>query len=135
MPLRNHTPEEIVAEIDDLLASDHFGEDYVRGKGRIDPVGMTRYRMLERIKEYLETKGLPEIPEQKAGLSLVPSCLQEASDDDLPWMTQDINLWQLQPFFDIDYMVQNEGMDRVDATPEQFGRYVRQSLEAIEKIR
>jgi hypothetical protein len=131
--IANHTIPEIITEIDDLLSSDYFGENYEHGKGKIDSVGLIRFKVLQRVREVLTTKGFPVTLEEAAAVSLVPSCLQEANYDNLLWTDQDTNLWQLQPFFDIDYMVQNRGMDRVDATEQQFIDYVKRSLEIIKK--
>jgi hypothetical protein len=98
-----------------------------------DPIGNVRVRQFLLMEDCLNSIGFPKEPEHKARVSLAPYIFQEANYDDLSWTDQQADLGHLGAFFALDYMVQNQGRERGEASAEEFKQYVEDSFQWIDK--
>ena len=98
-----------------------------------DPVALARQRHISLIADTLASRGFPENAADKASLSLVPLLFQEANYDDIAWMRQHEHLRQLRGDFELDYLVQNGGQERADASAAEFAAYVEAAHGAIHR--
>ena len=99
----------------------------------IDPIGNVRLRQLLLMEDCLNAIGFPTEAEHKARVSLVPFVFQEANYDDISWTEQHAGLAHLAPYFDLDFMVQNQGRERSEVTAEEFKQYVEDSFNFIDR--
>jgi hypothetical protein len=98
-----------------------------------DRVGNIRVRQLLIMEDCLNAIGFPKNSDHNAKTSLVPYIFQEANYDGISWTEKDADLSHLSAYFELDFMVQNEGKERKEATAEEFERYCNQSLEFIDR--
>jgi hypothetical protein len=98
-----------------------------------DPIGNVRLRQLLLMEDCLNAIGFPTEPEHKARVSLVPYIFQEANYDGISWTDQHADLAHLAPYFDLDFMVQNQGRERSDAGEHEFKRYVDDAFKFIDR--
>jgi hypothetical protein len=98
-----------------------------------DPIGNVRLRQLLLMEDCLIAIGFPTEAEHKARVSLVPYIFQEANYDDISWTDQLADLGHLGPYFELDFIVQNQGKERRDVTPQEFEQYCNQSLDFIDR--
>jgi hypothetical protein len=98
-----------------------------------DPVGNVRLRQLLLMEDCLTAIGFPTKAQHKARVSLVPYIFQEANYDDISWTDQLADLAHLSVYFELDFMVQNQGKERRDVTPQEFEQYCNQSLDFIDR--
>ncbi len=98
-----------------------------------DGVGNIRVCQLLIMEDCLNAIGFPEHTDHKAKASLVPYVFQEANYDGISWTDKDADLAHLSTYFELDFMVQNEGKERKEATAEEFEQYCDQSLEFIDR--
>jgi hypothetical protein len=98
-----------------------------------DPIGNVRLRQLLLMEDCLNSIGFPTHAEHKARVSLVPYVFQEANYDGISWTEQQEELGSLAAYLELDFMVQNQGRERREATPEEFKHYVDQSFKFIDK--
>jgi hypothetical protein len=98
-----------------------------------DPIGNVRLRQLLLMEDCLNAIGFPTETVHKARVSLVPYIFQEANYDDISWTSHDADLAHLSAYFELDFMVQNQGKERREASPEEYEHYVNQSLKFIDK--
>jgi hypothetical protein len=98
-----------------------------------DPIGNVRLRQLLLMEDCLIAIGFPTEDAHKARVSLVPYIFQEANYDDISWTDQLADLAHLSAYFELDCMVQNQGKERRDVTPQEFERYCNQSLDFIDR--
>ena len=102
---------------------------------KIDPVGYSRHKKLEKMNLFLEEKGFPQTDEDKCALSLVPYIFQEANYDTIEWTDKNANLDHLKELFDFDFYVQSGGKMREEVTDEEFHKYVLDSLACIDFVK
>jgi hypothetical protein len=98
-----------------------------------DPIGNVRMRQLLLMEDCLNSIGFPTHAEHKARVSLVPYIFQEANYDDLSWTDQRADLGHLTAYFELDFMVQNQGSERSEASANAFQQYVEDSLGFIDQ--
>jgi hypothetical protein len=98
-----------------------------------NPIGNVRLRQLLLMEDCLNSIGFPTRPEHKARVSLVPYMFQEANYDDISWTSQQEELGHLKAYFELDYMVQNQGRERSEATAEEFKEYVEAAFQFIDR--
>src|ERR1051326_5755096 len=98
-----------------------------------DPIGNVRLRQLLLMEDCLNAIGFPTEAEHKARVSLIPYIFQEANYDDISWTEQHADLAHLAPYFDLDFMVQNQGRERSEVTAEEFKQYVEDSFNFIDR--
>jgi hypothetical protein len=98
-----------------------------------DPIGNVRLRQLLLMEDCLTAIGFPTETEHKARVSLVPYIFQEANYDDISWTDQLADLAHLSAYFELDFMVQNQGKERRDVTPQEFEQYCNRSLDFIDR--
>jgi hypothetical protein len=98
-----------------------------------DPIGNVRVRQLLLMEDCLNSIGFPAHAEHKARVSLVPYIFQEANYDDLSWTDQQADLGHLKAYFELDFMVQNQGSERSEASANAFQQYVEDSLGFIDQ--
>jgi hypothetical protein len=98
-----------------------------------DPIGNVRLRQLLLMEDCLNAIGFPTEAEHKARVSLVPYIFQEANYDDISWTDQHADLAHLGAYFDLDFMVQNQGRERSDAGEQEFKRYVDDAFKFIDQ--
>jgi len=98
-----------------------------------DRVGNIRVRQLLIMEDCLIAIGFPTNSDHKGKTSLVPYIFQEANYDGISWTDKDEDLSHLSAYFELDFMVQNEGKERKEATAEEFEQYCNQSLEFIDR--
>jgi hypothetical protein len=98
-----------------------------------DPIGNVRLRQLLLMEDCLNAIGFPVREEHKARVSLVPYIFQEANYDDISWTNQQAELAHLGSWFELDFMVQNQGRERGEATPEEFKRYIDEAFKFIDR--
>jgi hypothetical protein len=98
-----------------------------------DPIGNSRLRQLLLMEDCLVAIGFPTEDEHKARVSLVPYIFQEANYDDLSWTDQLADLGHLSDYFELDFMLQNQGKERRDVTPQEFENYVSDSFKFIDR--
>jgi len=99
----------------------------------IDPIGNVRLRQLLLMEDCLNAIGFPTEREHKARVSIVPYVFQEANYDDISWTDQRADLAHLGPWFELDFMVQNQGRERSEASDQEFNRYVDEAFEFIDR--
>jgi hypothetical protein len=97
-----------------------------------DPIGNVRLRQLLLMEDCLNAIGFPTEREHKARVSLVPYIFQEANYDDISWTSQQADLAHLGPYFDLDFMVQNQGRERREVSEQEFKRYVEDAFTFID---
>lgn len=115
---------EIVKKIDELISK--YQKDVAN-----DPILFARKNALEHVKNYLQSKGFPKSLSAKSKLSLAPLLFQEANYDGIEWTERNADLEQLTDMFEIDYLVQNFGKTRKEASQEEFEKYIQDSLNFI----
>ncbi len=98
-----------------------------------DPIGNVRLRQLLLMEDCLNAIGFPTHAEHKARVSLVPYIFQEANYDDISWTSQQADLAHLSVYFELDFMVQNQGRERGEATEQEFQRYVDEAFKSIDR--
>ena len=98
-----------------------------------DPIGNVRLRQLLLMEDCLNAIGFPTEPGHRARVSLVPYIFQEANYDDISWTDQQADLAHLSSYFELDFMVQNQGRERSEVTAEQFKQYVEDSFNFIDR--
>lgn len=98
-----------------------------------NPIGNIRLRQLLLMEDCLNSIGFPTHAEHKARVSLAPYIFQEANYDDIAWTTQQSDLGHLSGYFELDFMVQNQGRERSEATNKEFKMYVKESLNFIDR--
>lgn len=98
-----------------------------------NPIGNIRLRQLLLMEDCLNSIGFPTHAEHKARVSLAPYIFQEANYDDIAWTTQQSDLGHLSGYFELDFMVQNQGCERSEATNKEFKMYVNESLNFIDR--
>jgi hypothetical protein len=98
-----------------------------------DPIGNVRLRQLLLMEDCLNAIGFPTEAEHKARVSLVPYIFQEANYDDVSWTDQHADLAHLASYFELDFMVQNQGRERKEAAEQEFKRYVEDSFNFIDR--
>jgi hypothetical protein len=98
-----------------------------------DPIGNVRLRQLLLMEDCLNAIGFPAEPDHKARVSLVPYIFQEANYDDISWTDQQAELGHLSSYFELDFMVQNQGRERSEVTAEEFKRYVDEAFQFIDR--
>ncbi len=99
-----------------------------------DPIGNVRLRQLLLMEDCLNSIGFPAHDEHKERVSLVPYIFQEANYAGISWTDQRTDLDYLRNYFDLDFMVQNHGRERSEATAEQFKSYVENSFKFIDRV-
>src|ERR1051326_5625379 len=85
-----------------------------------DPIGNVRLRQLLLMEDCLNAIGFPTQTDHKARVSLVPYIFQEANYDDISWTRSEAGLAHLSAYFELDFMVQNQGHERGEATEQEF---------------
>jgi hypothetical protein len=98
-----------------------------------NPIGNVRLRQLLLMEDCLNAIGFPTEPEHKARVSLVPFIFQEANYDDISWTDQQAELGHLSSYFELDFMVQNQGRERKEAPEQEFKRYVDEAFRFIDR--
>lgn len=98
-----------------------------------NPIGNIRLRQLLLMEDCLNSIGFPTHAEHKARVSLAPNIFQEANYDNIAWTTQQSDLGHLSGYFELDFMVQNQGRERSEATNKEFKMYVNESLNFIDR--
>ena len=98
-----------------------------------DPIGNVRLRQLLLMEDCLNAIGFPTHADHKARVSLVPYIFQEANYDDISWTDQQADLSHLSAWFELDFMVQNQGRERNEVTAEEFKQYVEDSFNFIDR--
>jgi len=98
-----------------------------------DPIGNVRLRQLLVMEDCLNAIGFPTQAEHKARVSLTPYIFQEANYDGVSWTEQRADLGHLSAYFDLDFMVQNQGRERGEATEQEFKRYVNDAFKFIDQ--
>lgn len=98
-----------------------------------DPIGNIRLRQLLLMEDCLNAIGFPTEAGHKARVSLVPYIFQEANYDDISWTDQHADLAHLASYFDLDFMVQNQGRERSEAGEQEFKRYVDDAFKFIDQ--
>jgi hypothetical protein len=96
-------------------------------------IGNARVRQLLLMEDCLNSIGFPAEAEHKTKASLVPYIFQEANYDSISWTEQQADLDHLRAFFELDFMVQNQGHERSEAGTEEFDQYVETSFQAIDQ--
>ncbi|HKV92766.1 MAG TPA: hypothetical protein VJW20_09480 [Candidatus Angelobacter sp.] len=97
-----------------------------------DAIGNVRLRQLLLMEDCLNAIGFPAETANRARVSLVPYIFQEANYDGLNWTDQQDDLDHLSTYFELDFMVQNQGKERREATSQEYEHYVDQSLKFID---
>ena|SRR5947209_19584934 len=120
------TSSEVIALLREQI---RFGLDH---EFDTDPIGNIRMRQLLLMEDYLNSIGFPTYAEHKARVSLVPYIFQEANYDDISWTNQNEDLGHLRGYFELDFMVQNQGRERSEATTEEFKQYVESAFKFID---
>jgi len=120
------TSSEVIALLREQI---RFGLDH---EFDTDPIGNIRMRQLLLMEDYLNSIGFPTYAEHKARVSLVPYIFQEANYDDISWTNQNEDLGHLHGYFELDFMVQNQGRERSEATAEEFKQYVESAFKFID---
>ena len=85
----------------------------------------SRSYLVRQIQAFLETGSFPTLDEDRYRLCLVPLLFQEANYEDFDWSTKEGDLGQLQSLFQLDFMVQAEGLERENSTEVQYEEYRR----------
>jgi hypothetical protein len=98
-----------------------------------DPIGNVRLRQLLLMEDCLNAIGFPTHSDHKARVSLVPYVFQEANYDDISWTSQNADLAHLASYFDLDFMVQNQGRERREVSEQEFMRYVEEAFKIIDR--
>jgi len=98
-----------------------------------DPVGNIRLRQLLLMEDCLNAIGFPTHEEHKGKVSLAPYIFQEANYSDISWTSQEAELGHLSAYFELDYIVQNQGHERGEAGAEEFKQYVEDSFKWIDR--
>ncbi|HET9839307.1 MAG TPA: hypothetical protein VFR84_13820 [Candidatus Angelobacter sp.] len=98
-----------------------------------DPIGNVRLRQLLLMEDCLNAIGFPTEQEHRARVSLVPYVFQEANYDDISWTDQRADLAHLAPYFELDFMVQNQGRERGEVSEQEFKRYVEEAFKFIDR--
>jgi len=98
-----------------------------------DPIGNVRLRQLLLMEDCLNAIGFPTQADHKARASLVPFIFQEANYHDISWTDQRADLGHLSAYFELDFMVQNQGRERAEVTAGEFEQYVEDSLNFIDR--
>jgi len=121
------TVPEVVAMLHDQVKSgiDHGFDS--------DPVGNVRLRQFLLMEDCLNAIGFPTETRQKARVSMVPYVLQEANYDGISWTDAHADLTHLSAYFELDFMVQNQGKERSEASSEEYEHYVNESLKFIDR--
>jgi len=96
-----------------------------------DGLAAKRLAAVERMAEYLETRGFPSTEDEKIRLSLVPFIFQEANYDDIDWSRKNSDLGHLKAFFELDLLVHFAGRERSDISDADYAEYHALSLKAI----
>lgn len=99
---------------------------------RENKVGHARYLQLVDVEKFLSNLRFPQSDEEKFKYSLVPLIFQEANYDNLDWTKLGSDLGQLQPFFNLDFLIQNDGKELSDSNKDEYHNYVQKSLAAID---
>jgi hypothetical protein len=98
-----------------------------------DPIGNVRLRQLLLMEDCLNAIGFPAAPEHRARVSLAPYIFQEANYDGISWTSQQEELGHLRDYFELDFMVQNQGRERSEATDAEFKEYVDSAFGFIDR--
>jgi hypothetical protein len=98
-----------------------------------DPIGNIRLRQLLLMEDCVNAIGFPTHGEHKAKVSLTPYIFQEANYSDISWTSQEAELDHLRAYFELDYMVQNQGRERREATATEFKHYVDEAFKFIDR--
>ncbi len=98
-----------------------------------DPIGNVRLRQLLLMEDCLNAIGFPTESDHKARVSLVPYIFQEANYHDISWTDQQAELAHLGPYFDLVFMVQNQGRERSEASAQEFKRYIDEAFGFIDR--
>ena len=98
-----------------------------------DPIGNVRLRQLLLMEDCLNAIGFPTEAGHKARVSLVPYVFQEANYHDISWTDQHAQLDHLAAYFDLDFMVQNQGRERSEAGEQEFRQYVEDAFKFIDQ--
>src|SRR5436305_8712389 len=106
------TAAEVVAQLRQQIKS---GIDH---EFDANPIGNVRLRQLLLMEDCLNSIGFPTHEEHKARVSLVPYIFQEANYDDISWTSQQADLGHLGAYFELDFMLQNQGRERSEAAAE-----------------
>ncbi len=97
-----------------------------------DAVAVARHSALLRLRDVLQSTGLPTDRQQRCELSLVPFVFQEANYDDIDWTDRAAPLGHLSGIFAIDVAVQSDGRERHELTDAEYNDYVDKSFDAID---
>jgi len=98
-----------------------------------DPMGNVRLCQFLLMEDCLNAIGFPTEKEHKARVSMVPYVFQEANYDGVSWTDAHADLAHLSVYFELDFMVQNQGKERSEATAQEYEHYVDQSLKFIDR--
>ena len=98
-----------------------------------NPIGNVRLRQLLLMEDCLNAIGFPIHADHKARISLVPYIFQEANYDDISWTSQQADLAHLSAYFELDFMAQNQGRERGEATEQEFKGYVDEAFKFIDR--
>ena len=99
-----------------------------------DPIGNIRLRQFLIMEDCLNAIGFPTEDEHKARVSLAPYIFQEANYDGISWTDQQADLAGLSTYFDLDFIVQNQGRQRNESTTEEFTKYVNDAFRYIDRV-
>jgi hypothetical protein len=91
-----------------------------------------RIRRLKAVKDFLITKGFPDVTTDKLELSLHPFYFQEVNYDDLDIYSMDGNMGHLTNVYEIDLAVQTCGHTRNDISKSLYESYQSDRLQAID---
>jgi hypothetical protein len=86
------------------------------------------------MEDCLNAIGFPTEDEHKERVSLAPYIFQEANYDGISWTDQQADLAGLSTYFDLDFIVQNQGRQRNEATAEEFTKYVNDAFRYIDRV-
>ena len=98
-----------------------------------NPIGNIRLRQLLLMEDCLNAIGFPTHVDHKAKVSLTPYIFQEANYSDISWTSQEAELDHLSSYFELDFMVQNQGRERREASAEEFKHYVDEAFKFIDR--
>jgi hypothetical protein len=98
-----------------------------------DRMGNIRMRQLLLMEDCLNAIGFPTEDEHKAKVSIVPYIFQEANYDGISWTEKSAELDHLTAYFELDFMMQNQGKSRQEATDEEFERYCDEAFKFIDQ--
>jgi hypothetical protein len=100
-----------------------------------DPIGNIRLRQFLIMEDCLNAIGFPTEDEHKARVSLAPYIFQEANYDGISWTDQqNADLAGMSIYFDLDFIVQNQGRQRNEVTAEEFAKYVDDAFRYIDLV-